>query len=330
VIISRAPFRISLGGGGTDLPSYYSRYGGFLIGAGINKYVYLSVNRRFYDSIRLSYSQTEIVESVEDIQHHIFRETFKYLGVERGIEAVSVADMPANSGLGSSSCFTVALLNALHAYRREYMSPEQLAEEACHIELDLLKQPIGKQDQYIAAFGGITCLTFDKDGKVLVERLNLPEDILSELQYRLVMFYSGKERNSADILTEQDRKTKELDPQTTSALHRIKEIGLETRRQLERGRIDSLGELMDEHWKTKKQLSTAISDDYIDECYDLARKNGASGGKIMGAGGGGFFLFFVDPGKKRRLIDAVTPVGLKHVDFDFDYQGAKIIFNVKP
>jgi D-glycero-alpha-D-manno-heptose-7-phosphate kinase len=330
VIISRAPFRISLGGGGTDLPSYYSLYGGFLIGAGINKYVYLSVNRRFFDSIRLSYSQTEIVDAVDKVQHHIFRETFKFLGIENGIEAVSVADMPSNAGLGSSSCFTVALLNALHAYRREYVTPEQLAEEACHIELDLLKQPIGKQDQYIAAFGGITCLTFDKNGEVFVERLNLPDDMISELQYRLVMFYSGKERDAAEILKEQDRKTKELDPQTTSALHRIKEIGLETRKQLERGRIEGLGELMDEHWQTKKKLSSAISDDFIDECYDTARKNGAAGGKIMGAGGGGFFLFFVDPAKKRQLIDAMTPMGLKHVLFDFDFQGAKIIFNVKP
>lgn len=330
MIISRAPFRISLGGGGTDLASYYSLYGGFLIGAGINKYVYISVNRRFYDSIRLSYSQTEIVDSVDEIKHALFRQTFKFLGIERGVEAVSVADMPANAGLGSSSCFTVALLNALHAYKREYVSPGQLAEEACHIELDLLKQPIGKQDQYMAAFGGLTCLSFDKSGEVLVEPLLLPEDLIADLQYRLVMLYSGKERNAAEILIEQDRKTRELDPQVTEALHKIKEIGLETRRQLERGKIDALGELMDEHWKVKKKLSSAISDVMIDEHYERAQRHGAIGGKIMGAGGGGFFLFYVDPARKRDLIDAMTAAGLKHVHFDFDFQGTKIIFNVKP
>lgn len=329
MIISRAPFRISLGGGGTDLASYYSLYGGFLIGAGINKYVYISVNRRFYDSIRLSYSQTEIVDSVDEIKHALFRETFKFLGIERGVEAVSVADMPANAGLGSSSSFTVALLNALHAYKREYFSPRQLAEEACHIELDLLKQPIGKQDQYMAAFGGLTCLSFDKTGEVLVEPLLLPEDLIADLQYRLVMLYSGKERSAAEILIEQDRRTRELDPQVTEALHKIKEIGLETRRQLERGKIDALGELMDEHWKVKKKLSSAVSDAIIDEHYERARRHGATGGKIMGAGGGGFFLFYVDPARKRDLIDAMTATGLKHVHFDFDFQGTKIIFNVQ-
>jgi len=330
VIISRAPFRISLGGGGTDLKSYYSRYGGFLIGAGINKYVYISVNRRFYDSIRLSYSQTEIVDSVADIKHALFRETFKFLGIERGVEAVSVADMPANAGLGSSSCFTVALLNALHAYKREYVSPKQLAEEACHIELDLLKQPIGKQDQYMAASGGLSCLTFERSGAVIVEPLILPEDLVADLHYRLVMLYTGKERNAAEILREQDRRTSELDVQVTEALHRIKEIGLETRKQLERGKIDALGELMDEHWRVKKTLSAAVSDSLIDEHYDLAKRHGAIGGKIMGAGGGGFFLFYVHPARKGELIDALTAAGLKHVHFDFDFQGTKIIFNVKP
>ena len=330
MIISRAPLRISLGGGGSDLKSYYSLYGGFLIGAGINKYVYISVNRRFYDSIRLSYSKTEIVDSVEQIQHDIFRETFKFLNLSQGLEAVSVADMPSNAGLGSSSCFTVALLNALHAYKREYVSPAQLAEEACTIELDLLHQPMGKQDQYMAAFGGLTCLTFDKTGEVLVEPLRLPEELIADLKYRLVMLYSGKERKATEILQEQDRKTREIDPQTTSALTQIKEIGLETRRQLERGNIDALGELMDTHWHVKKSLSPAISDDFIDECYERARRHGALGGKIMGAGGGGFFLFYVDPQRKRSLIDAMSMAGLKHVVFDFDFQGGKIIFNVTP
>ncbi len=328
MIISRAPFRITLGGGGTDLPSYYGLNGGFLIAASIDKYVYLSVNRRFYDSIRLSYSKTEIVDSVAEIQHDIFRETFKFLEIERGIEAVSVADMPANSGLGSSSCFTVALLNALHAYKREYLTPAQLAEEACHIELNLLKQPIGKQDQYITAHGGINCLTFDKTGKVIVEPLRLPGELTADLKYRLVMFYSGKERKAGDVLQEQDSKMRRLDKSTEAALNHIKEIGFETKRQLERGRIEALGELMDAHWQVKKTLSSSISDDFIDSCYETAKSNGAAGGKVMGAGGGGFFLFYVDPGKRTTLIDAMSSLGLKHVMYDFESQGAKIIFNV--
>jgi D-glycero-alpha-D-manno-heptose-7-phosphate kinase len=328
LIISRAPFRISLGGGGTDLPSYYSRNGGFLIAASIDKYVYLSVNRRFYDSIRLSYSKTEIVDSVAEIQHDIFRETFKFLGIEHGIEAVSVADMPANSGLGSSSCFTVALLNALHAHKREYVTPAQLAEEACRIELELLKQPIGKQDQYITAYGGINCLTFDPAGKVTVEPLRLPADLTADLKYRLVMFYSGKERSASEVLKEQDSKMRKLDKSTESALNRIKEIGLESKIQLERGRIDALGELMDAHWQVKKTLSSCVTNDFIDKCYETARGNGALGGKVMGAGGGGFFLFYVDPSKKSGLLDAMSKLGLKHVMYDFEFQGAKIIFNV--
>lgn len=330
MIISRAPFRISLGGGGTDLESYYSLYGGFLIGCGINKYVYISVNRRFYDSIRLGYSQTEIVDSVGEIKHALFRESFRLLNIERGLEAVSVADLPANAGLGSSGSFTVALLNALHAYQKEYVSARQLAEEACYIELELLRQPVGRQDQYLAAFGGLTCLTFEKSGAVLVEPLLLTEEQVAELRYRLVMLYSGRERKASEILQEQDRMTRELDPQVTEALHQIKEIGLETRRQLERGRINALGELMDEHWRVKRKLSSSVSDSLIDEYYAKARQHGALGGKIMGAGGGGFFLFFVHPERKHDLIETMTGVGLKHVPFDFDLQGAKIVFNVTP
>lgn len=327
MIVSRAPLRISLGGGGTDLKSYYSRYGGFLIAGAINKYVYISVNRRFYESIRLSYSQTEIVDSVVEIQHDIFRETFKFLGVESGVEAVSVADMPSNAGLGSSSSFTVALLNALHAYKQECILPAQLAEEACHIELDLLHRTIGKQDQYMAACGGLHCLTLGKDGQVEIEPLRLPKNLLPELQNRLVMLYSGKERKASEILKEQDQKSRQEDPAVLKALTEIKEIGLETRRQLERGQLSGLGELMDKHWQIKKTLSSAISDPFLDQCYEQAKTHGAAGGKVMGAGGGGFFLFYVEPAKKQSMIDAMTQFGLKSIHFDFEFQGAKIVFN---
>src|SRR3954471_1190334 len=203
MIVSRAPVRFSLGGGGTDLPSYSSVHGGFLVAAAIDKYIYVSANRRFYDSIRLAYSKTETVNSVDQIDHRIFREALRSSGIKQGVELTSVADVPPNSGLGSSSTFTVALLNALHTYNHEYVSSEQLAEEACRIEIDILKEPIGKQDQYIAAYGGITAFTFDKDGSVHVERLHVKDEVIDELESRLLVFYSGVERSASKVLSEQ-------------------------------------------------------------------------------------------------------------------------------
>ena len=329
MIISGAPVRITLGGGGADLASYYSKYGGFLIAAAIDKYVFISVNKRFYDSTRLSYSQTEIVNDVSEIKHQIFRETLNLLGLNGGLELVSVSDVPANCGLGTSSSFTVSLLNALHAYKREFVGQRQIADEACHVEIDLLGEPIGKQDQYIAAFGGITCLTFDKDGEVYVEPLKISDEVMDQLESNILLFYTGRERSASEILSDQNERSKSDDPAMIQNLHRIKEIGLETRRVLERGRVDDLGELLHIHWETKKRRSQGISDPFIDECYELARKNGAMGGKIMGAGGGGFFMFYANNNDKPRLSQAMKRMGFRQERFKFDFEGVKTLVNMK-
>ncbi len=329
MIVSRAPVRITLGGGGTDLKSYYSKYGGFLIAGAIDSYIFISANKRFYDSIRLSYSQTEIVKEVSDVKHRIFREALAYLGIDSGIELVSIADVPANCGLGTSSSFTVSLLNALHAYKREFVSQKQLAEEACHIEIDALHEPIGKQDQYIAAFGGLTCLTFEKSGNVLVEALKISDEILDQLESNISLFYTGIERSASDILSEQDEKSKKDDPNMIENLHKIKEIGLQTRKALERGNVNEFGELLHTHWETKRKRSDRMSDPFIDECYEAARKNGALGGKLIGAGGGGFFMFYCPNSDKLRLSQTMKKMGLRPMKFNFDFEGAKILVNMK-
>lgn len=328
MILSRAPTRITLGGGGTDLESYYSRHGGFLIAAGIDKYCTILANKRFYDSIRLSYSQMEIVDTVAKIDQRIFRAALELLGIDRGIELHSAADVPAGCGLGTSSTFTVALLNALHAYKRDFITHTQLAEEACHVEIDILGEPIGKQDQYMAAFGGLTCLTFDRNGEVLAEPLRVPREALDQLESNLLIFFTGMVRDASDILSEQDTRSKQDDPDMIGNLDRIKEIGLETRKYLEKGQPDMLGELLHTHWEVKKKRSRNMSDPFLDECYELACKNGASGGKLIGAGGGGFFMFYCENNHKPRVIEAMKKRGLRWERFRFDFDGAKILVNM--
>lgn len=327
MILSRAPTRVTLGGGGTDLESYYSKYGGFLIAGAINKYSTVLANRRFYNSIRLSYSQMEIKNKVEDIDHRIFRAALQMVDVGSGIELHSTSDVPAGCGLGSSSSFTVALLNALHAYNREFVTQKQLAEEACHIEIDLLGEPIGRQDQYMAAFGGLTCLTFSTDGTVTVEPLRISNDMIDQLETNLLLFFTGKERSASSILRDQDVKSKIDDTAMINNLHKTKDIGLQTRKYLENGQIDMLGDLFNEHWENKKKRSTSMSDPLIDESYDVARKNGALGGKLIGAGGGGFLMFYCENGHKPKVIKAVQKVGLRWERFRFDNEGAKILIN---
>jgi D-glycero-alpha-D-manno-heptose-7-phosphate kinase len=329
MILSRAPVRITLGGGGTDLKSYYSKYGGFLIAAGINRYCTILANRRFYDSIRLSYSQMEIRDNVDEIEHRIFRESLKLVNIRKRIELHSTADVPPNSGLGSSSTFTVALLNALHTYKGDYISRNQLAEEACRIEIEILGEPIGKQDQYMAAYGGITCLTFDKNGEVMVEPLRITDEVLDQLESNLLFFFTGKERSASEILREQDEKSKKNDPAMEQNLHEIKDIGLKTREYLEKGKVDMLGELLDAHWELKKKRSQKMSDPYIDECYELARNSGAIGGKLMGAGGGGFFMFYCENDKKAKVSEALKKAGLRRERFNIDWEGARILLNSK-
>jgi D-glycero-alpha-D-manno-heptose-7-phosphate kinase len=328
MIISRSPVRISLGGGGTDLASYYAKYEGFLIAGAIDKYVFIALNKRFYDSIRLSYSSTEIADHVDDIKHNIFRECLKFMNINKGIELVSIADVPANCGLGSSSTFTVSVLNALHDYKREFISLKDLAEEACHIEIERLCEPIGKQDQYISAFGGITAFTFEKDGNVIVEPVQMKEDSIDELERNILLFYTGIERSASDILTDQNEKSKKDEGDVIGTLHKIKEIGKKTKTAFERGDLDRFGEFLDEHWQIKKNLSQKISNPFIDDCYATAMKNGALGGKIMGAGGGGFFMFYCSD-DQMKLKSALTEKGLRQMRFHFDFEGAKILVNMK-
>jgi D-glycero-alpha-D-manno-heptose-7-phosphate kinase len=327
MILSRAPTRITLGGGGTDLKSYYSKHGGFLIAGAVNRYCHILANPRFYRSIRLSYSEAEVVDRPADIKHRIFRAALELTGICQGIELHSTADVPANCGLGSSSSFTVALLNALHTYKKDYVTQKELAEEACHVEIDMLKEPIGKQDQYLAAFGGVTCLTFDPSGEVLVEPLRVPPETLDVLETNLILFFTGKERHASDILVEQDQKSQVDDPAMTDNLHQIKEIGLQTRKHLENGEVDELGDLFHSHWELKKKRSSRMTEPFIDEAYEVARQTGALGGKLIGAGGGGFLMFYCHNGIKPKLVEAMGHMGLRWERFHFDFEGTKILVN---
>jgi D-glycero-alpha-D-manno-heptose-7-phosphate kinase len=328
VIVSRAPVRFSLGGGGTDLPSYYQRYGGFVVGAAIDQYVYVTANRRFYDSIRLAYSETEITPDVASIRHPIFREALRMAGIERGIELTSVADLPANSGLGSSSSFTVALLNALYTYKRNFVSSQRLAEDACVLEMERLGEPVGKQDQYIAAFGNVTALTIEQDGTVHVEPVPVRDEVLDELQNNLLIMYSGVERPAKAVLSEQGERIKKNDPATVEGMHRIKQLGREVYDLLVKGNTDQFGELLHEHWQHKRQLASKMTDPQLDEYYEAARNAGAIGGKLIGAGGGGFFMLYVRPAEKRRVLETLSARGLRPLRFRFDLDGAKIVANL--
>ena len=328
MIISRAPLRFSLGGGGSDLPAYCTIHGGFVVSAAIDKYVYVTANRRFYRDLRLAYSKTEIVSQIDDIEHPIFREALRMMDLRQGVELTSVAELPANSGLGSSSTFTVALLNALHAYKREFVSSQQLAEEACTLEIDRLGEPIGKQDQYIAAFGNITALTFDPDGSVQVEPVPMSDETVDELETNLLIAYSGVERPARRVLSEQNRELGKSGGTATEGMHRIKEIGHEVYRLLCRGETDQYGELLHEHWLRKRAQASSMTDPALDEHYEAARKAGALGGKLMGAGGGGFFMFYVRPAERRRVLEALGARGLRQLRFRFDLDGARIVANL--
>ena len=282
---------------------------------------------RFYNDIRLSYSKTKIRKNVSEIEHRIFRAALQLTDIKDSIELHSTADMPAGCGLGTSSSFTVALLNALHAYKRQFITQRQIAEESCHVEIDILGEPIGKQDQYMAAFGGLNCLTFKKNGDVLIEPLRIAEEIYDQLENNLILFFTGIERSASAILRDQDTKSKTNDPAIVENLHHIKEIGLETRKYLENGKVDMLGELFHTHWQTKKKRSPDISTPIIDECYEIAMKNGALGGKLIGAGGGGFLMFYCKNGEKHKVVESIQKMGLKWERFHFDFDGAKILVN---
>jgi D-glycero-alpha-D-manno-heptose-7-phosphate kinase len=331
MIVVRTPFRLPLGGGSTDLPSYYSKYKGFLVTAAINRYMFINLNvPAIINKIKINYTKTEVVDvgDVNLIEHDIVRESLRYLGIDQPLEIGSMADLSAGTGMGSSSSYTVGLLRALNAMRRRYISTQELAEEACKVEIDLIGKSIGKQDQYAAAFGGIIVLEIDREGNVSVTPLDVHPETIYELEHRLMMFYTNIERDANDILAEQSIKVKVDEQEAVQSMHRIKEIGKEIRRCLEKDNITEFGKMMHEHWLEKKRISTKMSNPNIDRWYDVARKNGALGGKVMGAGGGGFLLFCVDNGSRKNLRIALEAEGLRYMDFQFDWEGSKVLVNI--
>ena len=324
MIIARSPLRISLGGGGTDLPSYYREHEGFLIAAAIDKYVYVTINRPFNEGIYLKYSEIEHVKTVDEVSHNIIREALKLENLNTPqVEISSIADLPSGTGLGSSGSFTTALLKALYAYRHRHINPEELAELACAIEIDRLKEPIGKQDQYIASVGGITCFAFHKDNSVTFAPLKISRETFHKLEDNLLLFFTGFSRSASEILKDQHIKSQKNDVDMLNNLHFVKEIGYLSKDALESGNTDKFGELMHQHWEHKKKRSGGMSNQDIDTWYETALKNGAIGGKVVGAGGGGFLMFMANDATKLR--SAMTKSGLQEVRFKFDFEGAKVI-----
>lgn len=327
MIISRTPFRITLGGGGTDLPSFYTKYGGFVVSATINKYMYISAIRSIFENcIRIKYSKTEEVTNIEELKHDIARETLKLMDISAPIEITSMADLPAGSGLGSSSSYTVGLLNVLHNFKREYISTKELAEEACKLEIDILKKTVGKQDQYTAAYGGFIVLDIEKSGKVNVRKVNINENTIDDLNQNLLIFYTNHLRSAETILSHQSKMTEIGDYNVIDSLLEIKEIGYNILESLENGNIVNIGYLFDKHWNLKKKMSNDISNPDFDKIYQYAKNNGALGGKIMGAGGGGFFIFYTED-KSTQLKEAMKSIGLKEMKYKFSFSGSRIIYD---
>jgi D-glycero-alpha-D-manno-heptose-7-phosphate kinase len=321
MIIVRSPLRITLGGGGTDLPSYYRDHGGFLIAAAIDKYVYITVHKSFQPGYIVKYSELERVGRASEIRHPIVRTAIELVGTDDRVEIASMADIPAGTGLGSSGSFTTALLRALHTRQRSVISPHALAEQACHIEIDLLREPVGKQDQFIAAYGGVTCFEFNKDDSVTVTAAAIGQEVLDNLEDGLCLFFTGYTRSASAILKDQDDKSKAKDGSVIDHLHYIKDLGQRSHAALLQGDLPRFAELMDEHWQQKKKRSGDMSNSRIDKWYDTAIHNGALGGKLIGAGGGGFLMFYTE--SKRRLLHAMLEEGLEEVRFRFDFEGSK-------
>ncbi len=324
MIITRSPLRISLGGGGTDLPSYYREHTGFLIAAAIDKYVYITLHETFVPELIIKYSKLERVQHIDQIEHPIIREAMRLLGLKTpSLELTSMADIPAGTGLGSSGSFTTALLKALHAHKKNPIHPADLAAEACRIELEILQEPVGKQDQYIAVYGGITCFRFLSDGKVEAWPLKISEETLFNLEDNLLLFFTGFSRSASRILKEQDNKSKAADKAMVDNLHFVKELGYKSKEALENGDLDEFARLMDIHWQHKKERSSGMSNSQINDWYDLAIDSGASGGKLIGAGGGGFLMFYARD--KAQLRHAMRGAGLQEVRFRFDFEGTKMV-----
>jgi D-glycero-alpha-D-manno-heptose-7-phosphate kinase len=324
MIITCSPLRISLGGGGTDLPSYYREHSGFVIAAAIDKYVYITLHQTFAQQLIIKYSKMERVQLVDEVQHPLIREALRLVNIDTPhLEITSMADIPAGSGLGSSGSFIIALLKALHTLKKNLVHPQELAEQACHIEIDVLKEPVGKQDQYIATYGGLTCFRFLPNDQVEVWPLKIDTGTLYNLEDNLLLFFTGYTRSASEILRDQDVKSKQRDKEMVANLHFVKELGRESKEALEAGKLTRFAELMNVHWEHKKQRSAGMSNDRIDQWYELARQNGALGGKLIGAGGGGFLMFYAED--RVRLRRAMQEAGLQEVRFRFDFEGTKVI-----
>jgi len=322
MIITRSPLRISLGGGSTDIRSFSKLYGGFWISAAIDKYVYVTVSRPFQSGIYLKYSEMEKVQKVEEVKHPIIRECLRHMDLNTPqIEITTLADIPAGTGLGSSGSFTVALLKALHVYYKKSISTRKLADLACKIEIDKLKQPIGIQDQYISAFGGINC--FHCLNEVKIFPLRITHDTLLDLEDNLLLFFTGFSRSANEILKEQDSKSINLDKEMISNLSEVKQSAYVIQDRLESGRTKDFAEIMNWHWNKKKERSKKMTNPKIEEWYNLALKNGAIGGKLVGAGGGGFLMFYAQD--KNLLRQVMSEQGLEEVRFKFDFEGTKCI-----
>ena len=326
MIIARSPLRISLGGGGTDLPSYYQEHEGFLIAGAIDKYVYVTVMRPFTEGIFLKYSHLENVKQINEVEHPIIRETLGLIGFRTPqIEITTLADIPAGTGLGSSGSFTTALLKALYTHRKRHLHQEELAEIACQIEIEKLGEPIGKQDQYIAAIGGLTCFTFHKNNKVTAVPLDISMNTMHELEDNLLLFFTGFSRSASGILKDQNVRSQKNDQSMIDNLHYVKDLGYRSKAALESGNTHAFGQLMHEHWEHKKKRSGGMSNSQIDEWYEMGINNGAIGGKLVGAGGGGFLMFMTDD--KTRLRRAMSSAGLEEVRFKFDFEGTKVVLS---
>lgn len=323
MLITRTPLRISLGGGGTDLPSYYRAHGGVVVSAAIDKYIFIAINRTFTDDYFIKYSELERAASITEIRHPLVREALQLHEIGPGLELVSLADIPAGTGLGSSGAFTVGLLRALYAFKREHVSANTLAEQACHIEIDRLGRSVGKQDQYIAAFGGITCFEFCRDGRVQVAPLLISQETLHDLEEHLLLFFTGYARDADVMLADQRKRTEAGDATMIDNLAAIADIGRRIKVALEQGDTHGFAALMDEHWQLKRRRSEGMSSTDTDRWYDLAMASGALGGKLVGAGAGGFLLFYST--EPARLREALAREHLAEVRFHFDFDGSTTV-----
>jgi D-glycero-alpha-D-manno-heptose-7-phosphate kinase len=326
MIVARAPLRITIGGGGTDLPFYSSKFGGSLVSVAINKYNYIIVEKRdFYRDTLIRYSKTELVKNANEIQHELVKEALKLLNITDPIEITAISDVPAGTGLGNSSAFLVALLKALHTYKREEVSAKKLAEEAASIEMEKLKQPIGKQDHYLAAFGNLLDLEIMKDGNVIASPLNISFSTMEELENNLLLFSTGTVHSSAEMIAEQKKRV-ESDEDKMNQMHVIKQIGQDIKKALEEGDTKTFGKWLNVHWETKKKFSRKMTTTSIDRAYEAGLSAGALGGKLVGAGGAGFLMFYCENNKKQ-LREAMSKFNMQELPFKFDTEGCKIVYD---